>query len=253
MRRRPRWVGRDAPPPPGAAFMAAIAVHPYLINLSRMIMTEPVTLAFQMGPWRSFPGVAAPRSQTRPRAGARLFPHGVGPRFRDHLVAGIRVVFCRRAQAEMARRGDPIDGGPARRCRNVLDLENQPLTIGASFAADFPSMQPKACFGMPASCGASLLHAPGAHADVAGHDPGRMGLFCAPWLFRVTFVVFAVLFYRLVILNYYNFCHVIIPEWRWPRGARTCSSSRPPVHRAPPATGPDGRTRAASPPRWRWG
>ncbi len=38
-----------------------------------------------------------------------------------------------------------------------------------------------------------------------------VGFLNAPWLFRLTMVVFLVLFYRLVNLNTYNFCHAIIP------------------------------------------
>lgn len=210
-------------------WMAAIAFNHYHLSLSRMISTESVTLGFQMcavaffwSSWRN----------------PRRFGHLVLFLFFFVLSGWAKIPsliwlpgFFLYFMVHPAMRG-PGKGGTALgdtalggRMRLVLlatfaigtlaifvVYKINPFKLFESYGKNYSFFAQHASvwMGSPlwtktyASRTILMLTLPGAFFAL-------VGLLSAPWLFRISMGVFLVLFYGLVNLNLYNYCHAIIP------------------------------------------
>ena len=195
-------------------FMAAMTFNPYHILLSRVILTEPMTLCFQMAAlaffWLSYRNPRKLRYLVLFLIFVVLMGWGKIPSaiwlpgfflyflfhsaYRLRVRLGVLLAFA-------------VGGGII-----LWVYQLNPLHLMQSYSQRFAyfahhadlwkgdDLWTQAFF----SRNVLMLTLPGAFFAI-------VGFLSAPWLFRLTFAFFIVLFYGLLNLNTYNFCHAIIP------------------------------------------
>ncbi len=240
------WAGWWGAATPGASaarrgriallFMAAVAFNPYHIKLSRMIITEPATLMFQVAAlgffWKLYrqgqrtelePG--APAEETDRTSLKAMLPPKLAVPFIVLLmlsgwaklpsliwIPGYSLYFLFHHQIRLRMRLAALGIG-ALGVGAVFALYGlNPFTIFSDFARTYPQFAGEAAawkhnvLWVSSFWGRTvyMLTLPVAFFAL-------VGFLCAPWLFRITTVVFLVLFFQINNLNTYNFCHAMLP------------------------------------------
>ena len=198
----------------GLIFMILLAVNPYHLRISRMLTTEPITLAFQMaGLLAFFVALDSPRRWWRwivfsvllALSGLAKLPSVIWIPGYALALAFMPGMTLRRSLLALL-----ILAAGVTAIFTVYGIN--PFTIFARFAQDYPRHFAEAATWMPTIIWhRSFVGMVAMMVTLPGLVLATIGLFTAPLVFRVTFLVFLGLFFLIVNLNAYNFCHVIIP------------------------------------------
>jgi hypothetical protein len=199
----------------GLLFMAAMAFNPFHVFLSRLLTTEPVTLFLQMATLAAFW-----RYWRRPDRAPRLaifvvlFVLSGWAKLPSLIWApglGLYCIFDRRVPAR--RRAMTLAALAVAFCCVFAFFRINPFKTFSVFEKDYPTFANQFLqwkdnvIWKKAFLGIVLLM-----TTIPGAILAVVGAFCAPPLYVMTLLTFLGLFYGLVNLNTYNFCHAIIPS-----------------------------------------
>lgn len=198
-------------------WMAALAFNPYHWQISRLIMTESITLAMQMSAvaffWIAY---RHPRNFTYFAVFIVFFILSGWAKIPSLIwLPGFFLYFVMNP-ATRGRTGRTAMFGGAAFLLGLIAIfwiyKVNPFRIVKEYEKSYPYLgqQMRAWMGTPLwiktylSRIALMLTLPGVVLAL-------IGFLTAPWLFRITTLTFMAGFYMLVNLNTYNFCHIIIP------------------------------------------
>lgn len=197
-------------------WMAALAFNPYHIQLSRMIMTESLTLSMQMCALAFFWLAYRNPGKILYFMAFFLFFILSGWAKLPSLVwlPGFAIYFLMhpmmRRRAGLASLG--LVGFILGLAAVFLIYKMNPLAVFSQYKEKYPYFAQHLQFwmGTPMWTKAYLSRIV-LMLTLPGVLFALLGFLTAPWLFRITILVCLGLFYGLVNLNIYNFCHFIIP------------------------------------------